>query len=61
MIQVSQNGPLYIEGPDSIISKSVIFLFLNIDFVLANKADPDEMPHYAEMRCISSMSSLFHK
>ena len=28
--------------------KSVVSLFfLKIDFVLANSADPDEMPHYA--------------
>ena len=25
----------------------IIFLSLNIDFVLANNADPYEMPHYA--------------
>ena len=30
-----------------IISKSIIFLSPKIGCVLANSADPDEMPHYA--------------
>ena len=29
------------------LKKKIIFLFLMIDFVLANSADPDEMPPYA--------------
>ena len=38
---------VYIEGSHVIISKIMVFLSLKIDFVLANNADPDEMPHYA--------------
>ena len=38
---------VYIEGSQVIISKNIEFLSLKIDFVLANSADPDEMPHYA--------------
>ena len=34
-----------------------VFLFLKIEFILANSADPDEMQHC----CISSRSSLFVK
>ena len=30
-----------------IISIKNVFLFLNMDFVFANSADPDEMQHYA--------------
>ena len=37
---------IYIEGSKVIISKSIIFLSLKIDFVLANSADPGEMQHY---------------
>ena len=28
-------------------SNNIVFLYLKIDFVLPNSADPDEMPHYA--------------
>ena len=39
---------VYIKGSQVIISKkNMIFLSLKIDLVLANSADPDEMPHYA--------------
>ena len=38
---------VYIEGSQAIISKNVIFLSLKIDSILANSADPDEMPPYA--------------
>ena len=37
---------VYTEGSQFIISKNIIFLSLMINFVLANSADPDEMPHY---------------
>ena len=37
----------YIEGSQFIFPKNIEFLFLKINFVLANSADPDEMPHYA--------------
>ena len=33
---------VYAEG-----SKNIIFLSLKINFILANSADPDEMPNYA--------------
>ena len=36
-----------IEGSQVIISKIIVFLSRKIDFVLANSADPDEMPHCA--------------
>ena len=36
---------VYTEGSPDIVSK--IFISLRIDFVLANSADPDEMPRYA--------------
>ena len=39
---------VYIEGSQVILSKKIIiFLSLKIDYVLANSADPDEMPHYS--------------
>ena len=34
-----------LRGSQFIISKNTIFLSLKIDYVLANSADPDEMPH----------------
>ena len=38
---------VYIEGSQVIISKTnIVFLSLIISLVLANRADPDEMPHY---------------
>ena len=38
---------VYIEGSQVIISKKyTLFLSLKINSVLANRADPDEMPHY---------------
>ena len=37
---------VYIEGSRVIIFKNNVFLSLEIDFVLANSADPDEMPHF---------------
>ena len=36
----------YIEG-SRVINLKKLFLSLKIDFVLAYRADPDEMPHYA--------------
>ena len=36
---------VYTEGSQVIIEKKNVFLSLKIDFVLANSADPDEMPH----------------
>ena len=36
---------VYTEGSQVIISKNIIFIFLKINFVMANSADPDEMPH----------------
>ena len=38
---------VYIEGIQVIISKNIKFLSLNMDFILANRADPDEMPLHA--------------
>ena len=39
---------VYNEGLQVIISpKNILFLSLKIDFILANSADPDEMPPYA--------------
>ena len=39
---------VYMEGLQFMISKkNFVFHSLKIDFVLANSADPDEMPHYA--------------
>ena len=38
---------MYILRGYVIISKNIVFLSLKIDFVLANSADPDEMPPYA--------------
>ena len=35
---------VYIEG--SQFKKNIVFLFLKIDFVLANSADSDEISHY---------------
>ena len=36
---------MYIEGLQVKSSQNIVFLSLKIDFVLANSADPDEMPH----------------
>ena len=38
----------YIEGSQVIISPKTLFVILSlkITFVVANSADPDEMPHY---------------
>ena len=55
---------VYIEGSHVIISKQCYISFSSkIDFVQANSAGPDEMPHYAAlMKCgISSGSSVFAK
>ena len=38
---------VYIEGSQAIISKDILWFSLQIKFVLANSADPDEMPHHA--------------
>ena len=47
---------VYIEGSQFIISKRYCICSLKIDFVLANSADPDEMPHHAAfhlgLRCL---------
>ena len=40
---------VYIKGSKVIISKDIIWLSLKIKFVLANSADPDEMPFF--LRC----------
>ena len=49
-----------IEGAQDIISNNIAFSSLKIDFVLANSADPDEMPHNAAfhlgLRCFSKCS-----
>ena len=37
---------VYIEGSQVMVSQNIVFLSLNIDFVLANSADSDEMPHF---------------
>ena len=48
MIQLGQNGWIYVEGSQIIIFKKYCILFSpKIDLVLANSADPDEMPHNA--------------
>ena len=38
---------VYIEGSQIIIFKTIIIFSLKVEFVLANSADPDEMPHNA--------------
>ena len=38
---------LYLKGLSVKISKNDAFLSLKIVFILANSADPDEMPHKA--------------
>ena len=38
---------LYFKGSQVKFHNINIFLSLNIVFILANSADPDEMPHYA--------------
>ena len=52
----SERSIMYIKGSQIIISKNILFLTLKIDFVLANSADPDEMPHYAsfhlDLQCL---------
>ena len=48
---------VYIKGSQVIISKNIVFLSLMINIVLANSADPDEMPHYAafhlDLHCLA--------
>ena len=41
---------VYVEDPQDISSKNIIFLFVKSDFVIANSEDLDEMPHYAVFR-----------
>ena len=41
---------IYTEGLQVKISKKkIVFLSLKVYFVLANSADPDEMPHYVAL------------
>ena len=48
VVQLSQDDPLYIlRGHRLRFPKTIVFLSLNINFVIANSADLDEMPHYA--------------
>ena len=53
---------VYIEGLQVIASQTIVFLSLNIDFVLANSADPGEMPHYVAfhlgLHCLPRVSGL---
>ena len=45
---LSQDGPLYIlRGHRLYFPEYIVFLSLEIDFVLENSADPDEMAHHA--------------
>ena len=60
----SHNGPLYNLWCHGLyFPNNIAFLSLKINFVLANSADPDEMPHSAAFHLannsISSGSSLF--
>ena len=48
LIQLSQDGPLYIlRGCRLYFPKNIIFLSQKTDFVLANNVDPDEMQSFA--------------
>ena len=46
---------VYVEGSHNILSKDINFAFilLHIDFVMANSADPDEIPLFVEDLCWS--------
>ena len=46
---------IYIEGSHNILSKDINFAFilLQIDFVMANSADPDEIPLFVGDLCWS--------
>ena len=46
-LQPFSNHLNFLSGLIVIISIKNVFPFLNIDFVFANSADPDEMLHYA--------------
>ena len=50
-IQYTSDGPLYILRGHTItgynFQKNIVSISLKISFVLANSADPDEMPHDA--------------
>ena len=51
-LQTNKSGwsIIYNEGSQVIISpKNIVFLSLKIGFIIANSADPDEMPHYAAL------------
>ena len=58
--QYIQDGPLFILMDHSLCRNNIVFLSLKIDFVLANGADPAEMPHYATfhlgLRCLPKYS-----
>ena len=43
---------VYIEGSQHNFPNNSIFLSLKIVFVLANSADPDEMPHYVAFHLV---------
>ena len=49
MLQTRKSGwsIVYIKGSQVTFQNNNVFLSLKISFVLANNADPDEMPHYA--------------
>ena len=53
---------VFIEGPQVIIFKKYFLSFSEDLFVLANSADPDEMPHYAAfhlgLHCLSKYPFL---
>ena len=42
-IKFSQDGPLYGEGPQVVISKNIVFLSLIFEFVFSNNEEPDQM------------------
>ena len=48
----SEWSTAYSEEPTVIISKTIMFFFFKIDFVIANSADPEEMPHQAEFHLV---------
>ena len=49
---------LYIKGSQAIISKNIVFLSLKIDLVLANRADPDEIPQYGSSITVCKCTRL---
>ena len=58
LVQLSQDGPLYILRGQDIMFKHIAFISLNIKFDPTNSVDTDEIPHgvafYLGLHCLTN-------